>query len=46
MQEIIEHIHHSQPLSTILGISYRDNGIVRRTPDRPLIVHGQSPQNC
>jgi radical SAM superfamily enzyme YgiQ (UPF0313 family) len=46
MNEIMEHIEHGRPLNTILGISYRENGTLYRTPDRPPIPPGEPLKDC
>jgi hopanoid biosynthesis associated radical SAM protein HpnJ len=33
----IQEVAQGRPLSTVLGLSYRDNGIVRHTPARPIL---------
>jgi anaerobic magnesium-protoporphyrin IX monomethyl ester cyclase len=34
--ELAEHLETKQPLSDVRGISYKENGVIRENPDRPL----------
>ncbi|PYN29791.1 MAG: hopanoid biosynthesis associated radical SAM protein HpnJ [Candidatus Rokuibacteriota bacterium] len=38
----IQEVARGNPLSTILGLSFRDNGKIRHTPDRPVLENMDS----